>query len=229
VEFPVLRCFNGFIATSRFTAGYLAENGLDAKSIQVLEPAPMVLDTERNIMDGVHALLLGSLTPRKGQLAFLHALDKLNPPPSYSLTLAGSLTADPGYALQCRDIVRASGTLSRCVRIAGEQPAEVIRALYAQSNLFISAAEMETFGMAIQDAVVSGMPVLVKEGGYAGEHVSHGENGFRLQSHMALAEGFVRCITDPDHFRSLQTGAQDYRHVYQSWEDAASGFIDAFL
>ena len=227
-EQPVLRHLVGFLVTSPFTRQYLINRGYDPSRIHVIEPAPSMQRVVERPSGKVHALMLGSCIPRKGQLEFLTALAEHGPQPYYTLTIAGDLTANLQYAEQCKSVVLNSPTLTKCVRFTGAQQAESITALYARSDLFLSAAWMETYGMAIQDAVMSGLPVIVHEGGYAAEHVKHTENGFRCSDHQAMVRAFARCVEDPELFQQLSARAQGYQHPYHTWETAARLFIDAF-
>jgi hypothetical protein len=87
---------------------------------------------------------------------------------------------------------------------------------------------METFGMAIQDAVVCGIPVIALKGGFAADHVSQGFNGHRCDTLEQLVDAFDLCVTDTTHFIQLQQHARDFTPAYQTWDDGARKFIDAF-
>ncbi len=225
-EKPVLDHLSGYIVTSRFTRQYLSDRGIDAAHIHVIEPAPRMQHIHRTADPVVHALMLGSCIPRKAQLSFLEALAEDGPALNYSLTIAGSLTTDSVYARQCQRILKDNPLLQQSVRFAGEQQTAEIQRLYAEHNVFISASEMETFGMAIQDAVVSGMPVLVQEGGYAAEHVVQGQNGFRCANSTALVQAFCRCVEDNDNFIALQQRSSAFDYSYNSWDVAAKQLLD---
>jgi glycosyltransferase involved in cell wall biosynthesis len=228
-EREILSGFSALLVTSNFTLEYLVQRGFDADSICVIEPAPMMETVERVPGEKVRALMLGSCIPRKGQLAFLEALATSTVPPYFKLTVAGSLTVDPTYARKCQELVLATPTLASCVRFIGAQDSNAIRQLYERSNLFISGAAMETFGMAIQDAVVTGMPVLACIGGYAAEHVTQGANGFQCADIGQLVQEFSRCVTDRDHFLGLQNRAIGYPPNYKTWDEGAELFSARFL
>ena len=229
-EKSILDQFSGFIVTSQFTSYYLTDRGFDPAQIFSIEPAPTFQkQTNRLPSPQVHALILGSCIPRKGQLRFLQALAEADITRGYTLVIAGSLTADVEYAHHCADIILHHDTLKKCVRLLGEQAAGSIQQLYDQSNLYVSSSEMETFGMAIQDAVMSGMPVLALEGGYAAEHVSPGINGYRCKNVAQLVIEFRRCVMDSDHFLTLQQRAASFAPEYGTWDDGAKKLIEAFM
>lgn len=226
----LLEQFDGFIVSSWFASQYLVEHGFDASRICIIEPAPTLHRNEQfQEASKVRALMIGSCTPRKGQLAFLEALWASDISPYYSLTIAGSLTADPQYASQCADIILQHDHLRKCVRLLGEQDAATIQKLYKKHNLFISASAMETFGMAIQDAVVCGLPVLAIEGGYAAEHVISNVNGYRCQTMEQIVLQLKRCVDDTLHFGTLQNQARAFKPRYHSWEVAAGIFVESVM
>jgi len=174
-------------------------------------------------------LMIGSCIPRKGQLEFLKALSASDIPPYYTLTIAGTLSADTVYASQCANIILQHEHLRKCVRLLGEQDAETMQKLYDKANLFVSASAMETFGMAIQDAVVCGLPVLALEGGYAAEHIADGINGYRCRTLAQVVLQLKRCVDNPLHFRSLQNQARAFKPEYDSWDAAAEMFIESVM
>jgi glycosyltransferase involved in cell wall biosynthesis len=228
-EKAILDHFSGFIVTSNFTLQYLAARGFDPSRICVIEPAPTIQSRVRKPPSQlVNAFMLGSVIPRKGQLAFLQSLAEADLPSSYTIVIAGSLTADRDYAQQCIEVIQNNDSLKTCVKILAEQKGTTVQQLYANSNLYLSSAEMETFGMAIQDAVVSGIPVLAIEGGYAAEHVSHGINGYRCKTHEQLAAELGHCINDSDHFLAMQDRALAFEHQYHTWTEGATTLIDLY-
>jgi glycosyltransferase involved in cell wall biosynthesis len=225
----ILSRFSGLLVTSTFTQQFLVERGFNPLDITVIEPAPMMQPMIREPQAKVRSLILGSCIPRKGQLEFLEVLAASAVPPYYSLTIAGSTTADKAYTQACQELVVKSPALTKCVRFAGEQDSDIIRKLYEHSNLYISSSVMETFGMAIQDAVASGMPVLAREGGYAARHVSTGENGYTSPEIKGVVNAFQKCVTDQDYFLLLQRRAQVYIPNYITWAKGAELFVTRFL
>lgn len=227
---PVLEQFDGYIVSSRFTYQYLLDHGFDASTITIIEPAPTLeRSNQRSDSSKVHALMTGSCIPRKGQLAFLEALSASGIPPYYTLTIVGSLTADPLYASQCASIILQHEHLRKCVRLLGEQDAVTIQRLYHKHNLFISSSAMETFGMAIQDAVNCGLPVLALEGGYAAEHVEQGVNGFRCRTMDQVVHALKGCVEDTLRFKTLREQAFAFKPQYHSWQEGAEIFVDRIL
>src|SRR5690606_16794341 len=67
-ERSVLDRFAGYLTTSPFTRDYLVGRGYDPERITVIDPAPLLPRADRTPSPKVRALILGSCTPRKGQL-----------------------------------------------------------------------------------------------------------------------------------------------------------------
>jgi hypothetical protein len=87
---------------------------------------------------------------------------------------------------------------------------------------------METYGMAIQDAVASHLPVLVLEGGYAAAHVTSDAHGVRCTTVKELVKAFGKCATDREYFRRIRQGALDFLPPYPTWEDGARQLLKAY-
>ena len=72
---------------------------------------------------------------------------------------------------------------------------------YREAALYLSSSEMETFGMALQEARAFGLPILALEGGYVSRHISVGENGYLFKNIPGLAEGLTRTLGRSKGFR----------------------------
>ena len=226
VEVPVLKRFDKLIATSVFTRDYLASGGYDEGNIVVLEPVPEPVERRAPNKGKLRALMLGSVEERKGALAFLKALRNAELPPDYEIRIVGNLQVSPGYARECLNLVRDDKNLSKTVSFLGSQDKKTIESLWARSNLFISASEMETFGMAIQEAVVRGIPCLVFRGGHTGAHVDEGINGMTAGTSVELVQHFEKLTGSAELFTELLNSANTFDNSYAgSWDLQASRLI----
>ncbi|MGB3588759.1 MAG: glycosyltransferase family 4 protein, partial [Tunicatimonas sp.] len=166
-EQPWLNWFDGFLATSHFTKDYLRRREV-SQPIIVAEPGTDISLTAipKRGTEKVHALVVANLVERKGILPWLQWLvENVKEHDQFSLTIVGRLDIEPVYAQQCISIIKENSLRLKYVYLVGSQPFHQMANFYHKSNLFISAASMETFGMALQEARVHQLPILAIDGG----------------------------------------------------------------
>lgn len=226
-EESVLQHCNAHLATSAFTKQYLINRGCPPEQITTIEPAIAPRDVEVRAVSKVRALVVANCIPRKGILPFLNALAQSQIQPYFALNIIGSLTHDPDYAEQCKRLILDHQVLQQCVHLLGEQDDETLDKHYHASNLFLSTALFETFGMAIQEALTYKIPVLVHSGGNSSNHVLEEMNGYTFETHEAMAQTFSNLVRDTDPLRQLHVSLQNHVPEYlNSWDDAADVLID---
>ncbi len=187
-EKKVLQDFDGFLCTSNFTSQYLKETiGMSQPTIQVL-PALSVLESlnEKEIKKNQRTVLMvGNLLPRKGILPFLQEWSQYAWPIDFRLEIIGDLELDANYAEACLAFWKnlASEKKSQ-VSFLGALDQSLVLEKYQEADALVSASTMETFGMALQEAVAAALPLFVLEGGHAQAHVQNGNGA----SFIALQE-----------------------------------------
>jgi glycosyltransferase involved in cell wall biosynthesis len=87
-----------------------------------------------------------------------------------------------------RGLVRLHGNLSR----------SEIRAAYRRSDIFVSAATLESFGIAALEARCAGLPVVARSRTGIQEFVTHGRDGLLLPSDREMADALVGLAVSPD-------------------------------
>ncbi len=219
-EWPWLQHFAWYLATSAYTAAYLRGMGI-SKPVEVITPGlkrlPEVSDKPSH---PIKALVAANLVERKGILPLLNAW-AAGPPGGVTLHLAGSRDMSPAYAEQCLSVI---GRLDS-VHYLGTLAQEALYAEYARSNLLISAAYMETYGMALQEAAAAGLPILAYDGGNARYHVQPGKNGELCASPEEILSWLYRWAEEPHAFQPyLAQACQLAPRRQRSWADAAAEF-----
>jgi glycosyltransferase involved in cell wall biosynthesis len=223
-EHPVLQHCEGFLVTSAFTRRYLTAHFPRAHFLQVepalAAPPPRYPKTS----DGLRALLAGNLIARKGIRPFLELLVK-DPIPNLQIRIAGSPTHEPAYANQCLTLADQLPN----VQFLGELPYSEMTTQYRWANLFISVSKMETFGIALQEAVAHGVPVLTLDRGHAGAHVIAGKNGRAVASLEDLHHQLSALATQQALRASwLAQAALVSIWDHYSWPIAAERFVEQF-
>ena len=227
-EWPILDKFDGFLVSSNFTKSYLSENGLSEKKFLVVEPAlcfspQPVLSSSPEIK----AVLVANLIKRKGILPFLKDLRtrEFNSE-NIQIEIIGSHDFEPEYAEKCQNLL-VHPILSKIVKMSGPKNHRYIWQSLSEANLFISTSSMETFGMALQEAVAFRLPILAIDGGNAGSHVENQKNGFLFSSIEALVDKLEYLSLNEMAFKKLVKSAWNYRkkEIY-NWEQAANLFVN---
>ncbi|MEQ8702444.1 MAG: glycosyltransferase family 4 protein [Phaeodactylibacter sp.] len=219
-EWPWLKHYAWYLATSPYTADYLRRMGVEG-SVEVIEPAlerlPELHDKPSH---PIQALIVANLVERKGILPLLQAWAKA-PPEGVVLRLAGGCGMESDYAAQCLSVLNQL----EGVQYLGTLAQDALFAEYAQSNLLISAAYMETYGMALQEAAAAGLPILAYAGGNVPNHVEVGRNGQLCQSHTEIVSWLNRWAMQPEAFKPYLEHARAFAPNRQRlWADAAAQF-----
>ena len=222
-EAVLLRQFDGFLASSPFTRDYLRQRGLTQDCI-VVEPG---LDTLPQVAErtygSIRAVMAANLVERKGILPLLEVLKANGPWSNLQLRIFGEASLQPAYAERCRTAIAAlpEGTVS----YEGSIPQPEMAAIYQASNLYVSAAFMETYGMALQEAAAFGLPLLVRRGGNAAYHVEHGKTSCVCGSTAELVSCLQGWQQQPAALAKLGASAcARAQQPQRSWKDAARQF-----
>lgn len=166
----------------------------------------------------VTAVLAGTVTERKGVLALLEAIRTAPPASAWRLHVVGDCDADPAYAQACRG---AAGGLP--VRFSGALPPDEALRTIARAHLLVSAAHIESYGMAIAEAQTCGVPVLARRGGHVERLVARVPSGVVTRDIAELAHAFAAWVEDPVALDERRRISVEHRPV-RRWSDAAREF-----
>jgi glycosyltransferase involved in cell wall biosynthesis len=216
------------ICTSPRTAALLADYGVPASRIRVVEPGTDPAPPAAGHAPGAPPRLLcvGSVTPRKGHLLLVEALAALVQH-RWQLDCIGSLTRDRETAARLGGRIAALG-LDERIRLLGELPPAALAAAYARADVFVLASLFEGYGMAYAEALAHGLPVLGTTGGAIADTVP-ADAGLLVEpgSVAALRDALGRLLTDAGLRRRLAAGAARARERLPDWPTAAARFAEA--
>jgi len=198
------------------------------QNINVLEPGThaRLLAPRESLRESLRVLCVGNVIPGKGYSELLTELGKsLEPSDRCELTIVGSLTADRAYAERCMALVRARPTLAERVRFVGELSSQTALAEFTRADLFVSASRMESYGMALAEARVSGVPIAALDRGNARAHV-HPESGGKLAENFEeLAVHVVTLARAPQRLLECTRRARANAPSPRRWPDVALEFL----
>lgn len=216
-----------FLAPSPFMRATALRLAASPRPVLVVEPGRYATRTRKpHSPAGVQAILVANLVPGKGVLPFLLALAKqLAASDELRLTVVGSASIDPDYALACHAAVGSEPALRQRVTFEGALPPEEVVARIARSNLMISASFMEAYGMALAEARTLGIPIVARDGGNVAAHVRATAGGELVQTEQELARACIElCRNALEHHARFALALQ---HALEPrpWSDAARDFI----
>lgn len=240
LEARALPLFDLYLSTSAFTTRLLEQRGIEPRRLLTVPPGvaarrgpgARAVPPLRALSPPLRALLVGNLISRKGILELLQALRGLDDE-AFELCIVGRSDLDPVYARACAALVASTPGLSRCVRFVGVQPYERMSEQYDAAHVLVSAAHMETYGMALAEAKAHGLPIMASEGGNVREHFRDGHDGLLFGSIPELARGLVELARTPARLeRLLAAAALEASATPYTWDDAAESLLeqlDAFV
>ena len=173
--------------------------------------------------DGPPRLLaVALLSDKKGLGVLLEALARraAGGRPPVSLDIVGDGPERAALHARARDL-----DLDGAVRFLGVASRETVARHMAESDLFVLSSRVETFGMALVEALASGLPVVATDVGVAGEVVDR-RAGVLVPAGDpdALAAGIDRALEDlggfdGSHAASLVRARYGPEAVADAWDD----------
>ncbi|MEO0468537.1 MAG: glycosyltransferase family 4 protein [Bacteroidota bacterium] len=223
-ESQVLARFNRLMLTSPFTQEYLRQSPADLPPVQVVLPASELRVQPQAKAFPVRALMVANLLPNKGLLPFLETLAEEAVLPDFHLEVVGSHELDKEYATACQAVLAAHPLLTERIHLVGEKRGDELADAFAAANLYLSVSEMESFGMAIQEARQAGLPILALDRGHIRSQVRMGYGQVYVKL-SALQRQFLTLCTAPTEMRLMYHRAQEIAPEAWCWQDAAEVFL----
>jgi glycosyltransferase involved in cell wall biosynthesis len=217
------------VANSPYTRRVLEGMGRDSRDIVTALPGLCVPPAERPVFrsDPENVLLVGNLEKRKGVLEAVKALD-CSGLPGATLTVVGGDDLEPGYAAQVRNLAEQPGLAGR-VRFPGRLGDMELRAAYEAADVFLLPSRWEGYGMAIAEAMATGLPVISTTAGAIPDLVVHGESGLLAEPGDWETAGLHlrRVFTDSNLRLKLARGALERAGSFPGWRESTGAVFQA--
>jgi phosphatidylinositol alpha 1,6-mannosyltransferase len=94
---------------------------------------------------------------------------------------------------------------------------EALAAAYANFDAFLFPSRTDTFGNVILEALASGVPTIVTDGGGPKFLVEEGQTGFIASTDSEFAQAALRLALAPELLTGMRTNARQYA-LRQSWD-----------
>ena len=192
-----------------------------------LAPSPSAFPVKTG--QKIIVLTVARISPRKGQLQVIRALQDLPSPQRANLEywLVGSHSKENYDAA----LAAAAATTDFPVKFLGDIPDNKLDDIYRQADIFAMTSmphkhSVEGFGLVYLEAGAHGLPVVAHEIGGVPEAVAHEKTGLLVQPGDAagLTAAFARLISDPALRRRLGAAGRD-RAIQHTWRDSAESLF----
>jgi glycosyltransferase involved in cell wall biosynthesis len=174
-------------------------------------------------------LFMSRIEPKKGLNLLIPALEKLltfgN---NFHFVLAGTNPQDPDYEQQIKDQI-ANSSLRSHTTITGFVTGQLKASLLQAADLFVLPSYYENFGIAVAEAMVAGVPVVISDQVHIWEQVRDSESGWIGTTEVeSLGELIQQALQNPQECKRRGLNAQNYALENFSWDAIAQQMIQAY-
>ncbi len=173
--------------------------------------------------------MVGSLVPDKQQMLLLEACHRLREQGIETrVTLAGDGPCRPALEERARRL-----GLGERLTITGNLSPEKVRNVLGDCDIYVHTSAVESFGLAIAEAMLAGRPVLAADGPAARELVTP-ETGWRFPPGdvNALADTLLALVADPEGAARRAANARQHVRTHHDRREMAAAYervVDAVV
>ncbi len=182
---------------------------------------------------GLVVLFVGRLEKVKGVSDLIRAFALLpeNLLVQTTLWIVGEGTERPELERLSREL----GITTR-IQFAGRVPHDALPGYHESATLFAAPSitdrhgDTEGQGVAIVEAMASGLPVIACRTGGIRDVITHDQTGLLVEPRdpRALGDAIATLLSDPEKRRKLGEAGQTHARKYYSWDVVAGKFLDIF-
>lgn len=149
-----------------------------------------------------------------------------------TLSLVGNYTTSHEYREYHKRLGKLAKDLGieRRVRFYGEVSEEDLRQSYHAHDIYVSPNHLQSWGLAVFEAMASGLPVVVSRTAGASEILTHGENALLVdpKSPEQIAHAIKHLIDDPQLYVKMARAGRTFTEDQVSWEHCAKKTLAVF-
>jgi glycosyltransferase involved in cell wall biosynthesis len=174
-------------------------------------------------------LFLSRLAPKKGLHLLLPALETLLAEGfKFHFVLAGSNPQAPHYEQQIHAQIQSS-PLSQHTSILGFVSGSAKAALLQSADLFVLPSQYENFGIAVAEAMMAGLSVVVSDRVSLSPEIQQAQAGWITAANVAaLTNGLRSALSDPTERQRRGRLAQTYAFAHFRWEAIAHQAVQQY-
>lgn len=146
-----------------------------------------------------------------------------------ALSIIGNSEADKRYYQKIKNKIKEL-ELENSVFLRGVVTEEDLLASYYDHDIFIFPNHLQSWGLAVFEAMATGMPVIVSKSAGASEVLTDRENAFLIdpKSPKQIADAIAAIIDNPDTYSHLSKNGRDFVEKNISWSRYADQMEDIF-
>jgi glycosyltransferase involved in cell wall biosynthesis len=207
-EKRALRAARSVIVTSEWTRSELVRRQLvPPERIVVATPGADGATASAGSSGGGELLCVGVVAAHKGQDILVEALATLRANAAWRCTFVGSSAADPAFAKRVAARAADLGVAER-ITMTGVLSGAELDAAYRRADLLVAPSRVESYGMAIADALGRGIPVLASRVGGIPRTVAPGRAALLVPPDAgSLSIALDRWLVEPALRRRLKGAA----------------------
>ena len=223
-EHRALSACTAIVVTGRTALDMLLPYGLVPNRITVVEPGTNPASLAIGSYSGELQLLsVATLSPGKGHAILLQALTNLAHH-QWHLTCIGNLTRYPATVKQVRSLIHEFELHDR-VSLVGELEETELEQYYSKADVFVLPTLLETYGMAVAEALARGLPVISTTTGAIPQLVGNDAGILVPVGDLAsLTRALAKMIANEEIRISCSKGARRVRGLLPNWKHSASSF-----
>ncbi|HEY9648152.1 MAG TPA: glycosyltransferase, partial [Chroococcidiopsis sp.] len=174
-------------------------------------------------------LFMSRIDPKKGFDLLIPALETLVAEGvDFHIVIAGGNPQDPAYEAQTKARIQAS-KLGDHATFTGFVTGDAKTALLEWADLFVLPSYYENFGIAVAEAMVAGLPVVISDQVHICNEIQQAEAGWVVPCQIEPLTAALRsALTHPGdrHHRGQQ--AQAYALEHYSWDAIAAQMLHTY-
>ncbi|MEH1872543.1 hormogonium polysaccharide biosynthesis glycosyltransferase HpsP [Nostoc sp.] len=174
-------------------------------------------------------LFMSRIDPKKGLNLLIPALEKLLAVGyKFHFVLAGTNPQDPNYEQKIISEIQNSPLRSHTT-ITGFVTGELKVSLLQAADLFVLPSYYENFGIAVAEAMVAGVPVVISDQVHICQQIRDSESGWVGATDVqVLVELLQEALENPQERQRRGLNAQKYALENFSWDAIAVATIQAY-
>ncbi|MDZ8186851.1 MAG: hormogonium polysaccharide biosynthesis glycosyltransferase HpsP [Nostoc sp. ChiSLP02] len=200
------------------------------KQGEILKEGRDIVRQQYNIPGDIPLVLFMSrIDPKKGLNLLIPALEKLlGIGYKFHFVLAGTNPQDPDYEEKIKSEIQNSPLRSHAT-ITGFVTGELKANLLQAADLFVLPSYYENFGIAVAEAMLAGIPVIISDQVHIWQQIRDSESGWIGTTEVEVLIDLLKVALDnPAERQRRGLNAHKYADVNFSWDAIAKQTIQAY-
>lgn len=197
----------------------VARSGLDIEKFKF---------NERKFIDpkNIKLLTTGIFFPHR---RFEDLITAVSLTPNSSLTIIGDTDNDKKYFEKLKNLIKSLGLENRIAFLGKVSDAELVDA-YKTHDIFVFPNHLQTWGLAVFEAMSAGIPVIVSRTAGAHEVLADRENAMLINPKTPedIKKAILELVSNPAFYAKISANARKFVEENISWAKYAQKMLEVF-